>query len=172
MSKLSFTIIATLFSFSFSSKAEISTIRIAEIKAIAYSVEFTSIQKIFKKIEFDSSFPGPAASRKMDDAVNYELVINPIIMKSFPESVRTLILYHEMGHYYLGHLDQPYLDDIEFRSSIEFEADAFSAFLYRKNAQPLDDLKNFIKSMESQTDTVPSGSERAKIFENILFKKE
>lgn len=166
MIKTYFLLFVFLF-FSLNSNASLTPQRIEQIKVKAFSVNIEDAHHVFQ-VRQDSQFKGPAASRKVESG-GYELVMNPEIMKFFTEAAQILIFYHELGHFYLGHLDQPYLNDEDYRTQIEFEADTFSAYLFKKNGHPTTGLRLFISILNAQTDTLPPGPERALIFEKILF---
>jgi hypothetical protein len=137
--------------------------RLQQIQAIADRLDpnhlFDGIQ-----IDYNSELDGPAVSRKSENI--YEITYNPDLLKEFPKSAGTLIGYHELGHILLGHSDMdPKLKD---RATVEFEADAFAAFLYRRLNLVDKDLLSFLDFTASQTQTTPPGNERADLFRKIL----
>lgn len=120
----------------------------------------------FIQIDYDDTFPGPAVARKSGNV--YVITYNRKILATLSESAQILISYHELGHIRLGHSDMdPKLKD---RATVEFEADSFAAFLYKRLHAVDKDLLSFIDFISTQKQTTPPGDERAELFRQILSK--
>ena len=117
------------------------------------------------KINYDENSPGPAISRKIKNA--YEITFNPKILSTLSESAKTLISYHELGHILLGHSDMD--PKLKNRVEVEFEADSFAAFLFKRLHTVNAEILSFIDFIDTQTTTTPPGNERAVLFRKILI---
>lgn len=117
-------------------------------------------------IDYDDTFPGPAVTRKSGNI--YVITYNRKILATLSESAQLFISYHELGHIRLGHSDMdPKLKD---RATVEFEADSFAAFLYKRLHAVDKDLLSFIEFISTQRQTTPPGDERAGLLLQILSK--
>lgn len=117
------------------------------------------------QISYDESAPGPAVSRKVEGG--YEITYNPKILAQLSVAAQTLISYHELGHIVLGHSDMD--PKVKDRAKVEFEADAFAAFLYKRLHAIDTDLLAFINFIATQDKTTPPGNERADLFRKLLL---
>jgi hypothetical protein len=162
--KISF-ILASLF-LGFSANALLSYERLKFIRSVANSVSTTKMFGAMSVLE-DRNFPGPAASQKINQN-SFMMKINPTIMETLSTPAQQFIKYHEAGHFYLGHLDSPYIDSVAYRTQIELEADAFAAFFYKRNNHLSQDFFRFIYVIRTKTQTVPPGPMRASLIEAII----
>lgn len=163
MFKLALVSLSLFVSYSF---AQITPVRTIEIQNIAEKANLENFDKIFMS-ETDENFPGPAASMKFG-AGFYMMKINPKIMNTISPAGQKIVYYHEVGHYFLGHLDRPYLNNKEYQRTIELEADLFAALIYKKREVVNEEVFKFIDFMRGRN-TWPMGAERAAVYESVLL---
>ena len=163
MFKLAFIITSLIATYSF---AQITPSRMREIHAQVEKVALFNFDDFFS-YENDESFPGPAASMKIFTGY-YVMKINPKIMNTLSPAAQKIIYYHEVGHYFLGHLDQPYLSNKDYQRTIELEADAFSALIFKKREVVNADVYKFMDFLRKSQGMWPVGHERASLFEFLL----
>jgi hypothetical protein len=138
--------------------------RLAEIEKIAAPFNRESLLTNVTFIK-SLSVPGPAWT-KSDGQGHFTIEVNPDILSQLSQTSADLIYFHELGHVHLKHL--PLLQQHpEMAEICELEADAFSAFVFRKLDvvdQPLIDFLKFTKTQG----TKPSGEDRIRIYSKIL----
>ncbi len=148
--------------------AQTSPLRTLHIKMVAENAALQNFDRIFKH-EVDENFPGPAAVKKFGARL-YVLKTNPKIMNTISPVGQKIVYYHEVGHYYLGHLEVPYQDNKEYQRTIELEADLFAAIVFKKREVIDQEVLKFIDFMRNMN-SWPTGKERAAIYEEIFFQK-
>lgn len=148
----------------------VSPERWTEISIIANQFTRSSLVEgvTFKENE---SIPGPAWARR--ELAGPVIEFNPKIMATIPVSGQNIIFFHELAHIRLGHINKPYSKlSRDQKSEIEFEADIFAAYIFKKFEIVDESLLKFLDHMSGMTATVPSGLERAGIFREILLNQK
>jgi hypothetical protein len=139
--------------------AEPTTERLLEIKELVRSLESRTL---YRNISFrpNNGHPGPAsASRTGEDTFLIEY--NPPFFRTLSGAGQAFILFHELGHIHLGHVNTPY-PGADGARQFELEADAFATFLYKRLGLGLtEEFFDFVKVIERRPATIPSGAERA-----------
>ncbi len=146
----------------------VSASRIAEIVAIAdsYSREILLDGVVFKD---RNDLPYPAASGRLGTG-QFVIYINRILVKQFSESAIDLVVFHELGHIWLGH-HALVKQHPELAEEIELEADVFGARLYGRFEKVNSGLLSFLASFENDRQMAtarPPGALRLRIYKRLL----
>lgn len=160
-----FIVLLTLFSLS--AWADTSPQRVSEIKMIVDQIDPSTM---FKSVSFMHTLPleTPAASRHSGEK-EFVIGINHKYFDLLSPAAQNLVIFHELGHIFLGHTE---LSEQDFDAhEVELEADYFSAFMFKRFEVTNQDFWNFINEISLQH-TSPPGSKRAHIFTSIITTGE
>lgn len=139
--------------------------RIQEIKQIAGVVARPAMFADVA-IRDNAELPVPAGAFKLPDG-SYLIQINPNIMNTLSEAGRNFILYHELAHIRLGHVNMPW-PGFEAGQEYELEADVYATLLYKHLHGVDQGFLDFLAFIATMTDTQPSGPDRARLCESVL----